>query len=389
MSTSLVIYDRIADPLAAVKQFGKAIAVSGLFNLENESQGEVFALECLARRIPPLMLAQQFDVIYKKLAMKAMAMLDGFHRIGGKHKILCRTPDEAAVELSIDGEKYVFRFTWQEAQSEPFVYEGKEKEIVKLLAAGKKPELKPKYATSRARMQMLWSRVISDGIHAVRPGVALGIYTPEEVEDFDEIPSTNGHAKPKEDSDVIDASFEVTPTPTTSETKVEQSAPAVEVEEAPFDEAKPTVQVEPVNGQCSADQQGRIKELWGLLEISVDDRNKQLAKRNAGVVRNLTAEQAAELIDKLGEAYAKKQFESMPCTTGLAEQLKAKLREANQVCPGTVTKFREKMGIVGLQQIEELTCGEVTNLLAGLEGNEAEKFFGLDLWSPQKRQPKN
>jgi hypothetical protein len=36
--------------------------------------------------------------------------------------------------------------------------------------------------------QMLRARVISEGIRTVYPGVAVGIYTPEEVNDFDAAP---------------------------------------------------------------------------------------------------------------------------------------------------------------------------------------------------------
>jgi hypothetical protein len=36
--------------------------------------------------------------------------------------------------------------------------------------------------------QMLRARVISEGVRTVYPGVAIGIYTPEEVQDFDEPP---------------------------------------------------------------------------------------------------------------------------------------------------------------------------------------------------------
>jgi hypothetical protein len=38
--------------------------------------------------------------------------------------------------------------------------------------------------------QMLRSRVISEGVKTVYPGVAVGVYTPEEVQDFDVKPPT-------------------------------------------------------------------------------------------------------------------------------------------------------------------------------------------------------
>lgn len=179
----VAVYDRITNVGAFVDQLGQAIYRSAMFGCESPSQGNVLALECMARRQPPLALAERYNVIKGKLSMKADAMLAGFRALGGKTKVIKRDEDEACIELRLDGEKERFRFTWEEAQKEPFIYLGKEADVLAKLEAGKPPAIKPKYATPRSRMQMLWARVVSDAVRTMAPEVCAGTYTPEEHAD--------------------------------------------------------------------------------------------------------------------------------------------------------------------------------------------------------------
>ena len=43
---------------------------------------------------------------------------------------------------------------------------------------------KDNWATPRSRMQMLWARVVSDGVRTMAPEICSGIYTPEETADI-------------------------------------------------------------------------------------------------------------------------------------------------------------------------------------------------------------
>jgi hypothetical protein len=178
----VAVYDRINNVGAFVDQLGQAIYRSGMFGCESPSQGTVMAMECMARRQPPLSLAERYNVIKGKLSMKADAMLAGFRQAGGKTKVVKRTDEEACIELRLDGEKERFRFTWADAQKEPFIYNGKESDVLKVLHLGGSPPIKPKYATPRSRMQMLWARVVSDAVRTMAPEVCAGAYTPEEHE---------------------------------------------------------------------------------------------------------------------------------------------------------------------------------------------------------------
>lgn len=175
MSTNLIryapsVYDRI-DPDKFIPAVGQAIAQSGIFGPTSPATGIVIALECAAQRCSPFDLARRYHVIESKLSMRADAMLAKFRQRGGRHRIIRRDSECAAVELSLDGETVVFALTFEEAKDEPFVW-------------SKVKELKKNYATPLSRMQMLWARVVSDGVRTMAPEVVAGSYTPEEVVDF-------------------------------------------------------------------------------------------------------------------------------------------------------------------------------------------------------------
>lgn len=171
MEQAIELYSKIQDPLAAIERMGKFIGESGMFGCQKVQQGMVIAAVCLARRIDPLEFIETYHLIGGKPSMRADKMLARFQERGGKLKIVSRTADRAAVLLTKDGEVSEFSLTWEDAQQEPFVW----KEV-----PGGKKVLKDNYATPRARMQMLWARVVSDGIRTVDPGVNSGLYTPEE-----------------------------------------------------------------------------------------------------------------------------------------------------------------------------------------------------------------
>ena len=88
-----------------------------------------------------------------------------------KYEIVSRTNERAEIAIYKGKKKDVFILTWQEAEKEPFTKD-------------KGGNVKTNYATPRSRMQMLWARVVSDGVRATFPQVVAGTYTPEEVEDF-------------------------------------------------------------------------------------------------------------------------------------------------------------------------------------------------------------
>jgi hypothetical protein len=183
-----------------IEKIGKAIAQSGMFGCQDAHQGLIIALDCYVRGIPPLEYQSRNHMIMGKPSMKYDAMLADFDAIDGcRHAVIEKTPDQASVAFfqTYHDEviENVFTLTWEEAQKEAFVYEGKEAVILEKLARGEKPPLKAKYATPRSRAIMLFARCVSDAIRSVAPQVSAGRYTPEEIEDMTESPIGTSNAK--------------------------------------------------------------------------------------------------------------------------------------------------------------------------------------------------
>lgn len=155
-----------------IEAVGKYIAGSGMFGCKNEAQGVVLAMTCHMEGITPIQFNRIYHMIDGKPSMRADAMLAEFNKRGGKHEVLRRDAEEAAVKLN----GVAFSLKWDEAKKEPFVFQKDGK------------TLKTNWASPRARMQMLWARVVSDGVRTVMPEVAAGIYTPEETEDMKALP---------------------------------------------------------------------------------------------------------------------------------------------------------------------------------------------------------
>lgn len=191
MGNDIELYSKINDPLNAIERLGKFIGESGMFGCTKVQQGMVIATVCLARRIDPLEFIQTYHLIQGRPSMRTDKMLARFQERGGKVKILARSAERAAIVLTPkDGEPIEFSLTWDEAEKEPFVWvfqKDKEgKPVRDRNGKAIKLGLKDNYATPRARMQMLWARVVSDAIRAVDPGVNSGLYAPEEHDDVAE-----------------------------------------------------------------------------------------------------------------------------------------------------------------------------------------------------------
>lgn len=306
MSNDLTLYQKIANPLDAAKMLGDWVHKSQLFGTACAEQANVIALECLARGVPPMDLANTYHVIGNKLTMKADVMGGRFQALGGKIKVVERSASRAAAELTYEGETIPFSFTAEEAMCEPSTYNyGKkdENEVVeaisdpakrKKLIDAKKMSIKPKYATPRSLMQMLWARLISDAVRTICPKVNSGTYAPE---DF-------GTSVGDDDSVVDVEIVKAEPTPRAAP-KEEPVKPAAEPPKQEEKKPEPAA-VDPQSQPCDSEQSNRIRELWTALGCTEAQIKEQLAKREVNAVRSLTVGQAAILIGNLEKALAKK-----------------------------------------------------------------------------------
>lgn len=357
---TLAVYDRISDPIAAVREMGKDIAHSQMFGCSNEEQGRVLAMTCFAKRMDPLALAERYHLIKGKLSMRADAMLAGLHERGGSHRIIRRTADAAEIEIAINGDTQRFAFTWEEAKQEPFVY-GKEEK-------GKRP-LKDNWATPRSRMQMLWARVVSDGVRAMCPEVVCGKYAPEEIGDVASEEAEEAGDQPAERGvrveavDTIDAEFKVVDAPQMKD-----------------------------DGFATADQVTRIMDLYVALQVPFEAQQAALDKRGVRSLRSLTSDQAAEMLlklqakadESLGESRADAEAfaasNSDPATQPQIDQVKQAMREIAQNGQQDIAqRVKAKLEESGLHKLSDLSMAEIGGLYMGLQAKNLELFFATTL----------
>jgi hypothetical protein len=362
----LSVYERITDPLKAIETLGEVLAKSRIFGCESIEQGKVMAWECLARRTPPLQLKETYHLINTgqgaTLTMRADAMLAGFLSIGGRHRIIERTGDRAAVELTHGGQTVEFECTLADAKEAG-------------LTEGKKGE-KENWSSPRQRMQMLWARVISDGVRAMAPQVCAGKYTPD---DF-------GQQSESDESPHADSAMVVDGETVTSYVVESQQPPAATV--------KPAVKQpdDPAPGECTAAQRRRITDLFEQLGLSLEQRSAVLTKRGVSALRSLTEGKAAELLTNLERkavevlAGSSKQPPEAnaarvdgPASQGQVDELKKDLlpmlAQGNQEL---YQRLVAKMKAAGLK-FADLSFEDARSLIEQIKMKNLEAFFAASL----------
>jgi hypothetical protein len=373
MSHGMTVYGAVPNAMEMINSMGVAIAKSRLLGCENEDQGRVMAMACLAKGTDPMSLAQRYDIIQGKLSMKADAMLATFRAMGGDHGVIQRDAEAAEVELVWEGRTSRFRFTWEEAQAEPFVY-------------GKGGKIKDNYATPRKRMQMLWARVVSDGVRAICPEVNQGLYTPEEVSDFDDTDRGSIVTEPAPVNPVVAAVREAAGV----------AKPAAQPTEKPAEVETETL--------ATGEQISRLTELFTQLKIDPARQLAAIQKRGAVDMSSLTEAGAADMIAALEKKLepaaeptaAESQTSQEPtaepaakeppklATAEQVDQVRSLLRSVSQK-EGMATvgqQVKEKMGRCGITKLAEMTEANVQLLIDSLGREDLGPFLAASLESP-------
>lgn len=426
----LAFYQRIVDPLRAIKEMGKSIAMCSFSGCSSIADGEVIAMEMLARGVTLTTLKKQSHITKYGLMDQAAFILAVFRKAGGRVKELSRTGELAKGVFSYEGDSYEVSLSWDAALKEPWVYEGKEKDVLALLAAKKKPVIKAKYQTPIARMQMLWWRLITDTIKAHWSEFTNGMPTIEEMGDmiddgldtdpsviegeFEHIAEARQAAAEEMEAAARKADREAGDPNSQHEPIV--SAPHATVDPAPplpEETAKPETKPEAKSAEpeyCSAEQSQKIRDLFSSLNLPADKVAAVLKSLGANNVRSLTVENAATLIGKLE---AKVQAASVanakplptesvlgPCTADQTEVAYKLLKEMEQVKPGSIQKFRDKLKAdgrltkEGVPALSALSRRDMEALIADLHIRNMDNFFArsLESWEPAETAgatPKN
>jgi hypothetical protein len=146
-----------------------SVARSGLFGVKTPDQAMALMLIAQAEGLHPAIAARDYHVINGRPALRADAMLARFQAAGGK------------VEWGeYTDTKVVGKF------SHP---SGGSVEIAWTVKMAQDAGLTRNPTWKSYPRQMLRSRCISEGIRTVFPGVVVGTYTPEEVQDMDPTPA--------------------------------------------------------------------------------------------------------------------------------------------------------------------------------------------------------
>lgn len=150
-------------PVDQVERMAVAVAKSGLFGVKTPDQAMALMLIAQAEGLHPAIAARDYHVINGRPTLKADAMLARFQTAGGSVRWGEYT-DRRVVGTFSHPQGGSVEVAWTVDMAN---------------AAGltKNPTWK-----SYPR-QMLRARCVSEGIRTVFPGVVVGTYTPEEVED--------------------------------------------------------------------------------------------------------------------------------------------------------------------------------------------------------------
>lgn len=163
------VYDRMSDPLAAIKTLGGAIFKSGIFGLDKPEQGEILALQCLAERKSPLELARTYHFIQGQLAIRSDALLAKFHQAGG------------TVEWTNRSDLCVVA-TFRKGKGEA-VITASMKEYIENGTATKADGKTIKDNWKKWPRRMLTARAVSEGVRLIAPECCFGVYVAEEIMD--------------------------------------------------------------------------------------------------------------------------------------------------------------------------------------------------------------
>lgn len=152
-------------PIGDVERMALAIAKSALFGVKTPEQALALMLVAQSEGLHPATAARDYHVISGRPSMKADAMVARFQAAGGIIKWLENSDTRVAGEFSHPASPTPVMIDWD-------------------MDRAKKAELLSNAMWRKYPRAMLRSRVVSEGIRTVYPGVLCGMYTPEEVESF-------------------------------------------------------------------------------------------------------------------------------------------------------------------------------------------------------------
>ena len=220
--------------IETMEKMAAYLVESRLFGVQNKAQAISLMLIAQAEGMHPAIAARDYHIIQGRHCLKADAMLARFQAAGGKiiwHKY---TDEIVAAEFS------------HPASPKPVLVEWD-------MRRAKQAGLGDKDNWRKYPRQMLKARVISDGIRLCFPGVAVGIYTPEEAQDFEPVKPEPVKAAPIVQPE--EPKSEADPLEPQAEQPVKKATPA---------------QCKLIHARCKAAEvdESKIKDVFGIEHIA-------------------------------------------------------------------------------------------------------------------------
>jgi len=151
-------------PLQDIQAMAEVAASSKMFGFKSTQEAMAIMLLCQAEGLHPAIAMRDFHVIQGRPALKADAMLARFQQAGGS-VVWKEYTNDAVTGLFTHPQGGSLEVTWTLVQAQSIGIANKDN-------------------WKNYPRAMLRARVISEGIRAVFPGCVVGVYTPEEVQDF-------------------------------------------------------------------------------------------------------------------------------------------------------------------------------------------------------------
>ena len=157
-------------PISDVQTLATSVARSRLFPaFDTPEKALVLMMLAQSEGCSPIQATQRYDVIQGRPAKKTDAMLADLQARGGTVKWLELSATAVEAEFTSKGLASPVRVRWDMARANQAGLGGKD-------------------MWKKFPQNMLRARVVSEGIRLADPGVVAGLYTPEEVQDFDSPP---------------------------------------------------------------------------------------------------------------------------------------------------------------------------------------------------------
>lgn len=165
-SNASVIYQRMSDPMAAVKEMGQMFAASGMFGVTKLEQGQVLALACLIEGKSPFELMRNYHIINGSLSMRSVAVLAEFQKKGGRcewHSALNNVDEASATFIMGSNEPLKATYSIADATREGLI-------------AGPN-----KHNWTARPADMLRARLITKAVRMIAPGIIMGVADEQEA----------------------------------------------------------------------------------------------------------------------------------------------------------------------------------------------------------------